>query len=157
MLTGPYVGWLTETEATIGWVIDLIQPDALVAPALAGRSGLSLAVEHDTAAPAERDARRVRPERRLREHQEVRVVCLVEGRDHEVEADQMGLLYMARAGYNPEESIAFWERMAEAGGGGPPEFMSTHPSHGTRQQTLREFLPKAMAEYEKSRGESIAR
>lgn len=78
-------------------------------------------------------------------------VLLPFGRDHEVEADQMGLLYMARAGYDPRESIGFWERMGRAAGGGqPPEFMSTHPSHGTRIQNLQEFMPQAIAEYEKS-------
>ncbi|MDX1952422.1 MAG: M48 family metallopeptidase [Verrucomicrobiota bacterium] len=74
------------------------------------------------------------------------------GRDHESEADHMGLLYMARAGYNPEAAIGFWERMAEAGSANqPPEFMSTHPAHGTRIARIRELMPKALAEYEKRR------
>ena len=76
-------------------------------------------------------------------------VLLPFSRDHELEADQMGLLYMARAGYDPREAISFWERMSDAGGQQPPEFASTHPSHGTRIQELREFMPKATAEYEK--------
>ena len=71
------------------------------------------------------------------------------GWDHEVEADQMGLLYMARAGYDPRESIRFWERMGQAAGGSaPPEFLSTHPSHGTRIDNLRGFMPRALEEYE---------
>jgi metalloendopeptidase OMA1, mitochondrial len=74
-------------------------------------------------------------------------ILLPFGRDHETEADKMGLLYMARAGYDPRESIPFWERMGQAGGAQPPEFMSTHPSHGTRIATLKEFMPKAMEEY----------
>ena len=78
-------------------------------------------------------------------------VLLPFGREHEIEADQIGLLYMARAGYDPRESIAFWERMSEAGGSQPPEFMSTHPSGGTRIQNLQEFMPRAIEEYEKSR------
>lgn len=79
-------------------------------------------------------------------------VLLPFGRDHEVEADQMGLLYMARAGYNPRESIPFWERMGRAAGNGqPPEFMSTHPSHGTRIQNLQAFMDRALAEYERAR------
>lgn len=73
-------------------------------------------------------------------------------RDHETEADQMGLLYMARAGYDPREAIAFWERMSTAGGQQPPEFASTHPSHGQRIEDLRAFMPKAMEEYEKAGG-----
>lgn len=78
-------------------------------------------------------------------------VLLPFGREHETEADKMGLLYMARAGYDPRESVSFWERMSQTGGAAPPEFASTHPSHGTRIATLREFLPTAIAEYEKSR------
>src|SRR5688572_6878720 len=65
-------------------------------------------------------------------------VLLPFSREHELEADQMGLLYMARAGYDPREAISFWERMSGAGGQQPPEFASTHPSHGTRIEQLRE-------------------
>jgi metalloendopeptidase OMA1, mitochondrial len=77
-------------------------------------------------------------------------VILPFSRDHETEADEMGILYMARAGYDPRESIRFWERMAEAGGQQPPEFMSTHPSHGSRVERLQRIMPKALAEYEKA-------
>ena len=73
-------------------------------------------------------------------------------REHETEADEMGLLYMARAGYDPREAVAFWERMSQAGGPQPPEFASTHPSHGRRVQDLQEFMPKAMAEFNKTAG-----
>ena len=73
------------------------------------------------------------------------------GRDHESEADKIGLMYMARAGYDPRQAIAFWERMSEAGDRNePPEFMSTHPSHGTRIERLKALLPEAMAEYQRS-------
>lgn len=78
-------------------------------------------------------------------------VLLPFSREHESEADQMGLLYMARAGYDPREAIAFWERMSTAGGQQPPEFASTHPSHASRIEQLREFMPKAMAEFESAR------
>ena len=74
------------------------------------------------------------------------------GRDHESEADAVGLRYMARAGYDPNEAVAFWERMGQEGGKQPPEFMSTHPSHGTRVARLKELLPSAMEEYRKSGG-----
>jgi predicted Zn-dependent protease len=77
-------------------------------------------------------------------------VLLPFSRTHETEADEIGLLYMARAGYDPRESLSFWQRMAEAGGNQPPEFMSTHPSHGTRIERLQQFMPKAISEYEKS-------
>jgi predicted Zn-dependent protease len=79
-------------------------------------------------------------------------VLLPFSREHEIEADQMGLLYMARAGYDPSEAIAFWERMSGAGGDQPSsEFASTHPSHGTRIENLKAYMPKAMAEYEHAR------
>lgn len=78
-------------------------------------------------------------------------VLLPFSREHELESDQMGLIYMARAGYDPREAVSFWERMSQAGGQQPPEFASTHPAHGTRIQQLRDFMPKAIAEFEKSR------
>lgn len=68
-------------------------------------------------------------------------------RKHESEADEIGLMYMARAGYDPQESIRFWQRMEEASRAGPPEFLSTHPAHGTRIQQLQALMPKAMEEY----------
>ena len=80
-------------------------------------------------------------------------ILLPFGRDHESEADEIGLMYMARAGYDPREAISFWERMSKAGGGKQqPEFMSTHPSHGTRIERLRAAMPKAMAEWERAAG-----
>jgi len=80
-------------------------------------------------------------------------VILPFSREHETEADEMGLLYMARAGYDPHEAISFWERMKSAGGAQPLEFASTHPSHGRRIQDLQAYLPKAMAEYQKAKGQ----
>ena len=71
-------------------------------------------------------------------------------RKHESEADEIGLLYMARAGYDPRESIRFWQRMEDAGTAQPPEFLSDHPSHGTRIQQLEAEMPKALEEYNKS-------
>jgi predicted Zn-dependent protease len=73
-------------------------------------------------------------------------------RRHESEADHMGLLLMATAGYNPEESVKFWERMARITSGGkrPPEFMSTHPSHETRIRDLIKWIPQAMPLYKAS-------
>lgn len=72
------------------------------------------------------------------------------GREHESEADHIGLIYMARAGYDPQESIRFWERMERSGGAQPPEFLSSHPSHGRRIQQLEEWMPQAMEEYRKA-------
>jgi len=72
------------------------------------------------------------------------------GREHESEADHIGLIYMARAGYDPRESIRFWERMERQGGSQPPEFLSSHPSHGHRIQQLQSWLPQAEQEYQKA-------
>jgi len=77
-------------------------------------------------------------------------IILPFSRDHESEADEMGVLYMARAGYDPRESVRFWERMAQAGGEQPPQFMSTHPSHGNRMERLQKIMPRAMSEYDKA-------
>lgn len=69
---------------------------------------------------------------------------------HESEADKMGLIFMAMAGYNPEEAPKFWERMAaQSGGAAPPEFMSTHPSHEARISDLNAQIPEAMKYYKK--------
>jgi predicted Zn-dependent protease len=77
---------------------------------------------------------------------------LAYSRGHESEADHMGLLLMAAAGYDPRESVRFWERMQEvAQGARPPEFLSTHPSHETRIQQLTEWIPEAMPLYEASK------
>lgn len=77
-------------------------------------------------------------------------IILPFSRDHESEADEMGLLYMARAGYDPRESIRFWERMARNAGDQPPQFMSTHPSHGSRIERLERIMPRAVSEYDKA-------
>ena len=80
-------------------------------------------------------------------------VLLPFSREHESEADKIGLSYMARAGFDPREAIAFWQRMSEAsaGSGKPMEFMSTHPSDATRIAQLKALLPQAQAEYERTK------
>ncbi len=71
-------------------------------------------------------------------------------RSHESEADHMGLIFMAMAGYDPNTAPKFWERMASVGGGeAPPEFLSTHPSHETRIKDLEGWIPEAMKYYKK--------
>lgn len=68
-------------------------------------------------------------------------------RDQESEADKMGLIFMALAGYNPNESINFWQRMASKGGAKPPELLSTHPSDATRIGNIKRWIPEAMKYY----------
>jgi predicted Zn-dependent protease len=75
-------------------------------------------------------------------------VLLPFSRKHESEADYIGILLAADAGYDPRESVALWERMARSGGGTPTEFMSTHPSNETRIDQLRQWMPEAMAIYQ---------
>jgi metalloendopeptidase OMA1, mitochondrial len=77
-------------------------------------------------------------------------VALPHSREQELEADYVGLLYMARAGYNPEAAVAFWERFADLdrqSGGGTPWFLRTHPLGDVRIQKLKEKLPDAKREY----------
>ncbi len=74
-------------------------------------------------------------------------------RKHESEADKMGLVFMAKAGYDPQKAVKFWKRMSRQSSGQPPEFLSTHPNHDTRIQQLEKFMPKAMKYHEKETGQ----
>jgi predicted Zn-dependent protease len=75
-------------------------------------------------------------------------VMLPYSRLHENEADHLGLIFMAMAGYDPHVAIEFWERMAQMKGGkAPPEFVSTHPSDETRIRKIRESMPEVMQYY----------
>lgn len=77
-------------------------------------------------------------------------VMLPFSRTQESEADRLGLIFMAMAGYNPNYAVDFWTRMASQGGGGkPPEFLSTHPSDETRIADIKKELPEAMSYYKK--------
>ncbi|QNF33602.1 M48 family metallopeptidase [Adhaeribacter swui] len=75
---------------------------------------------------------------------------LAYGRKQESEADELGLIFMAMAGYDPQQAVPFWERMAAGKGGqAPPEFLSTHPSDQTRIADIQRHLPDAMKYYKK--------
>ncbi len=76
-------------------------------------------------------------------------VMLPFSRDHELEADKLGLIFMAMAGYDPQTAVGFWERMSSMGGQKPPEFMSTHPSDASRINKIKAALPEAMQYYKK--------
>ena len=79
-------------------------------------------------------------------------VMLPFSRAHEKEADVMGMMYMANAGYPPQESIEVWNRMSrERGGIEMPAFLSTHPSHSQRKQNLREWMPAANKKYARNK------
>ena len=74
-------------------------------------------------------------------------VLLPYSRIQESEADQIGLILMAKAGYDPREAVPFWKRMNEKGGSRPPEFLSTHPAPETRIKDIEAHIPEAMKYY----------
>ena len=76
-------------------------------------------------------------------------VALPYSRSHELEADKLGLIYMARAGYDPRRSLVFWEKMTRRQRAGLlPEFLSTHPAHQSRIRQLKSTMEWALAEYD---------
>ncbi|MFO7986197.1 MAG: M48 family metallopeptidase [Desulfatiglandaceae bacterium] len=78
-------------------------------------------------------------------------VILPYSRLHENEADHLGLIFMAMAGYDPHAAVRFWERMAEQKkGGAPPEFLSTHPADESRIQKIKAQIPDAMRYYKRA-------
>jgi predicted Zn-dependent protease len=74
-------------------------------------------------------------------------VLLPYSRLHESEADRIGLVIMARAGYDPEAAVPFWTRMNASGGARPPELLSTHPAPSSRIANIKKHLPEAMRHY----------
>lgn len=78
-------------------------------------------------------------------------VMLPYSRTHEREADRVGLLYAAKAGYDPRAAVTFWQKMQAQGGEQPPQMFSTHPSHEDRIERLEALMPEALAIYEQSR------
>ena len=78
---------------------------------------------------------------------------LPNSRTHEVEADRIGVELAARAGYDPRAAISLWEKMAKSSGGGqPPKWLSTHPSHEDRISDLRTYAAKVMPLYQAAKG-----
>ncbi len=75
-------------------------------------------------------------------------VLLPYSRLQESEADHIGLVLMAKAGYDPREAIPFWERMNKEGGSRPPEFLSTHPAPESRIDNIKTLIPEAMRYYQ---------
>jgi predicted Zn-dependent protease len=82
-------------------------------------------------------------------------IMLPYSRTHESEADFIGLRLMAKAGFDPQQSIDLWNNMAKAGGGNPPEFLSTHPSGKTRIQKLSANMPEANALYQSVKAKGL--
>ncbi len=78
-------------------------------------------------------------------------VMLPYSRKHESEADRMGLIFMAMAGYDPNQAPLFWERMSKLGGNKPPMLLSTHPSDEKRIADLKKYMPEALQYYKPAR------
>jgi predicted Zn-dependent protease len=77
-------------------------------------------------------------------------IILPYSRSQEAEADHIGLIYMAQAGYDPRAAIDLWRNFDALGGARPPEFVSTHPSPGSRIDRLRNLMPEAMEVYRRN-------
>jgi predicted Zn-dependent protease len=77
-------------------------------------------------------------------------VLLPYSRIQESEADEMGLYFMAKAGFQPKESISLWKNMSQGGGAKPPEFLSTHPSDETRMARLNQSMNRALQNYQQA-------
>ena len=78
-------------------------------------------------------------------------IQLPNSRAAESEADEIGIELAAKAGFNPNAAISLWQKMGEVEGGGPPQFLSTHPNPANRQERLAELAPQMMAYYEQAR------
>ena len=77
-------------------------------------------------------------------------------RTHETESDRIGVELAARAGYDPHAAVTLWEKMAKLGGGQPPQFLSTHPSHESRIADLKEYSAKVAPLYQAAKGGAAA-
>jgi predicted Zn-dependent protease len=73
-------------------------------------------------------------------------------RSQESEADKVGLILMAKAGYDPRVAVSLWQRMEQKQKGAPPEFLSTHPNSGTRVEEMRAYMPEALGYYQPGEG-----
>lgn len=82
-------------------------------------------------------------------------INLPNSRTAETEADRIGIELAARAGYHPDAAASLWRKMAEVGGSGPPQFLSTHPAPGNRQETLARLAPRMMPLYEAAQAQTL--
>lgn len=82
-------------------------------------------------------------------------VILPFGREQESEADHIGLILMAKAGYDPHAAYDLWQRMEQLNAQSPPEFLSTHPSYDTRQQTIQGWIPEAIKYYQRDKAAPV--
>jgi predicted Zn-dependent protease len=76
---------------------------------------------------------------------------LPNSRENEQEADRIGVELAARAGYDPRAAVSLWQKMANVGGGQPPQWLSTHPSHETRIRDLQDYAQRVLPLYEQAK------
>jgi predicted Zn-dependent protease len=76
---------------------------------------------------------------------------LPNSREHETEADRMGVELAARAGYDPRAAVSLWNKMAANSSGAPPQWLSTHPSHANRLRDLDDYANRVMPLYQQAR------
>jgi predicted Zn-dependent protease len=79
-------------------------------------------------------------------------IQLPNSRGAESEADEIGIELAAKAGFDPRAAISLWQKMQQAAGAGPPQFLSTHPSPANRQEKLAALAPQMMTYYNQARG-----
>jgi len=77
-------------------------------------------------------------------------VLLPFSRTQEAEADHIGLILMAKAGYDPHAALELWHRFETVEKNSPPEFLSTHPAYGTREKNIESWMPEAMGYYQQA-------
>jgi predicted Zn-dependent protease len=150
-----YTGLLEQVKATDDEVAQVMGHEIAHALADHTRERMSVAMASTVAVTAAAVAMQGREGAALglagAELAAVLAIQLPNSRESESEADRIGIEIAARAGYDPHAAVTLWEKMEKAGGKGPPQFLSTHPSPANRRQVLQELGPKMQPYYEQAK------